>query len=50
MFVSGGTTVTLQGSEFISYIIYDSCARTHSPVNKVALEFKVSTILFPRFI
>lgn len=36
--------MTLQGSEWITYIIYDSDGKAHSPVNKVALEFKVREI------
>ena len=40
--LAGSSAVTLQGSEWITYIIYDSNGKAHSPVNKVALEFKVS--------
>ena len=43
--IPGGTVVTLQGSEWIGYVISDVTDRTHSPINKVALEFKVGNII-----
>ncbi len=44
------TSVTLQGGEWISYIISGVGGYAHSPVNKVAFEFKVRQIPFYTFL
>ena len=41
LFVLGMTTVTLHGSEWLSFSLYESNNRVHSPTNRVSLDFKV---------
>lgn len=39
--VTEQTTVTLQGSEWLSFNVYENDHRSHSPTSRVALDFKV---------
>lgn len=45
--IAGFTTVTLQGSEWISYQMEEGQEITHSSVNKISLQFRASLLLHP---
>lgn len=39
------TTLTLRGSSYVSYRVYDWKDRVHSSVNRISLQFRVSDIV-----
>jgi hypothetical protein len=41
-YVLAGTVLTLRGSSYISYRVYDWKDRVHSSVNRISFFFKVS--------
>lgn len=43
LFVSAGTVLTLRGSSYISYRVYDWKDRVHSSINRISFFFKVSS-------
>jgi hypothetical protein len=41
-YVSAGTVLTLRGSSYVSYRVYDWKDRVHSSINRISFFFKVS--------